>query len=97
MIAKVIALFDIEDIDCVFENNVYHGMAYRNWELRRNLKNNGLFVTSKWAYADETDPAKRVRRNHVELPYEMRKLFTAQVMELLKPFCEGLKDEPPSF
>ncbi len=90
--AKVVAIFDIEDLEYVFDNSIYHGMAYRNWELRRNLKTGGLFVTSKWAYADESDPVKRIHHNYIEIPVEMRKAFNEKLLELLKEFCPELKD-----
>lgn len=89
---KVVAIFDIEDVECSFDGIIYFGMAYRNWELRRNQKSKGLFVTSKWAYAEETpDPNKKIHHNYVELPAEVKKAFNAKVLDMLKDSCDELK------
>lgn len=93
---KVLAVFDLEEVPMSWKGKIYQNGAYRNWELRRNQNNKGLYVSSHWAYVEQAaDPSsKPVHHTYVELPPEIKREFMAEVQEMLKPYCEELKGGP---
>lgn len=93
--AFVLAIFDIEDVEMVWDGIIYQDGAYRNWEIKSAKgQRGGYYVSAKWVATDESDPAKKTYRYAVELPTSMKKQFTDRVMELLKPYADRIM--PPS-
>lgn len=89
--ARSIAIFDIEDVDFVYDGIIYGKGAYRNWELKR-AKNGGFFVGSRYAYLNDSDPNHPVHHSHVELPLAIRKQFNGVILDLLRSHCPELKE-----
>ena len=91
--AFVLGIFDIEDVDFTWDGIIYNGGAFRNWEIKAAKGHSGsYYVSAKWVATDESDPAKKVYRYAIELPEGMKRQFNAQVMELLKPYADRIKN-----
>ncbi len=91
----LLATFDIEEVEMAWNGKIDCTGIYRNWEMKLTKKGS-YFVTSKCAYVDKSDPMKMKFFNHVELPESFKKEFNAQVMELLKPYSEQIKQSQVS-
>jgi hypothetical protein len=90
---KVIALFDIEEVEMAFDGKIYNDGAYRNWEVRQKRDGNGFYVSPRYAYQEEIN-GKKLNRMTVEPPPAIRKMFFDSIISLLIELRPELSSNP---
>lgn len=82
--------FDIE-YEMMWDGIIFDGLLYPGWTLKAGKNNN--YVQAPWIGYDKSSPDKKISRYAVVIPEGCKKQFTAEVMDLLKPYVDRIKNQ----